>query len=74
MDADPPAQGSNLHAETHQPSLDTQPDMQICRIRLSDKTSRLHPRRAPTKRKVTRSTRPANASVVLPVAVCAIAA
>src|SRR5258708_39893742 len=23
--------------------------MQICRIRLSDKTSRLHPRRAPTK-------------------------
>src|SRR6202011_4675037 len=26
-----------------------EPDMQICRIRLSDKTSRLHPRRAPTK-------------------------
>src|SRR5882757_3561129 len=26
-----------------------EPDMQICRIRLSDKTSRLHPRRAATK-------------------------
>jgi hypothetical protein len=25
-------------------ALDTQPDMQIARIRLSDKTSRLHPR------------------------------
>ena len=29
-----------------QPSLDAQPDMQISRIRLSDKTSRLHPRLA----------------------------
>src|SRR5712664_4295471 len=27
----------------------SEPDMKICRIRLSDKTSRLHPRRAPTK-------------------------
>src|ERR1700732_1294268 len=31
----------------HTPLIE--PDMQICRIRLSDKTSRLHPRRAPTK-------------------------
>src|SRR6516225_2438576 len=34
---------------TCQPSLDTQPDRRIARIRLSDKTSRLHPRRAATK-------------------------
>src|SRR5215471_6491300 len=31
----------------HTPLIE--PDMQICRIRLSDKTSRLRPRRAPTK-------------------------
>src|SRR3981189_3758910 len=31
----------------HTPLIE--PDMQICRIRLSDKTSRLHPRRAATK-------------------------
>ena len=31
----------------HTPLIES--DMQICRIRLSDKTSRLHPRRAPTK-------------------------
>ena len=31
----------------HTPLIE--PDMQICRIRLPDKTSRLHPRRAPTK-------------------------
>jgi hypothetical protein len=31
----------------HTPLIE--PDMQICRIRLSDKTSRLHPRRAASK-------------------------
>src|SRR5215469_5331924 len=31
----------------HTPLIE--PDMQVCRIRLSDKTSRLHPRRTPTK-------------------------
>src|SRR5260370_42364015 len=33
--------------------VDTQPDMQISRIRLSDKTSRLHPRRLASKRSQT---------------------
>ena len=32
------------HFSAEDKSLDTQPDMQISRIRLSDKTSRLHPR------------------------------
>jgi hypothetical protein len=31
------------------PARFIEPDMQICRIRLSDKTSRLHPRRAANK-------------------------
>ena len=34
-------------ARFHTPLIE--PDMQICRIRLSDKTSRLHPRRAASK-------------------------
>ena len=35
-------------AEQCQPSLDTQPDVQISRIRLSDKTSRHHSRATPS--------------------------
>src|SRR5215831_9537804 len=37
----------SLDIRFHTPLIE--PDMQVCRIRLSDKTSRLRPRRAPTK-------------------------